>query len=143
MNQFKEPRREHRYQDGERPNTPVRPKRSKLDKFTRIVSLFSTPIIMVFSFIARLFFRILIFVVIMGFLAFVIKEVPHLIKLATVEPQEYRTEVLDNPVTFSIDDIAKEVLEGKWGVGDDIKKNLENAGFNYDRVEDAINKLEE
>jgi LysM repeat protein len=38
-------------------------------------------------------------------------------------------------------DIAKEVLEGKWGNGDDRKKRLEAAGYSYKEVQDQVNAL--
>lgn len=28
-------------------------------------------------------------------------------------------------------EVAKEVLAGKWGEGKELRKNLENAGYNY------------
>lgn len=41
----------------------------------------------------------------------------------------------------SVDVIAKEVLDGKWGNGTTRKKKLEAAGYNYKAVQDAVNKL--
>lgn len=41
----------------------------------------------------------------------------------------------------SVDEIAKEVLEGKWGNGTDRKKRLTEAGYNYAAVQEAVNKL--
>ena len=41
----------------------------------------------------------------------------------------------------SVDEIAKEVLEGKWGNGADRKKRLTEAGYNYAAVQEAVNKL--
>lgn len=43
--------------------------------------------------------------------------------------------------TKSVDEIAKEVLEGKWGNGDERKKRLTEAGYNYAAVQEAVNKL--
>lgn len=43
--------------------------------------------------------------------------------------------------TKSIDTLAKEVLDGKWGSGDARKKNLEAAGYNYDAVQKKVNEL--
>ncbi len=37
--------------------------------------------------------------------------------------------------------IAKEVINGKWGNGDERKKKLEAAGYNYSTVQDKINEL--
>lgn len=37
--------------------------------------------------------------------------------------------------------VAKEVLQGKWGNGEDRKKRLEQAGYNYAQVQNEVNKL--
>lgn len=37
--------------------------------------------------------------------------------------------------------IAREVVAGKWGNGTDRKKKLEDAGYNYNKVQKAVNKL--
>jgi GH25 family lysozyme M1 (1,4-beta-N-acetylmuramidase) len=43
-----------------------------------------------------------------------------------------------------IDEIVKEVFEGKWGNGADRKARLSAAGYNYDEIQKAVNKaLEE
>lgn len=41
----------------------------------------------------------------------------------------------------SITTIAKEVIAGKWGSGDDRKKKLEKAGYDYDKVQTKVNEL--
>ena len=38
-------------------------------------------------------------------------------------------------------DIAKEILEGKWGNGADRRKRLAEAGYNYDDVQGIVNAL--
>lgn len=40
----------------------------------------------------------------------------------------------------SIDVIAEEVIAGKWGNGNDRKINLENAGYNYQEVQNKVNE---
>ena len=40
----------------------------------------------------------------------------------------------------SISQIAKEVINGKWGNGDTRKKKLEAAGYDYDAVQKEVNK---
>lgn len=40
----------------------------------------------------------------------------------------------------SNDELAKEVLKGLWGDGDDRKAKLEKAGYSYDAVQDIVNK---
>lgn len=43
--------------------------------------------------------------------------------------------------TKSITDIAKEVLAGQWGNGDDRKTALTNAGYDYSAVQKKVNEL--
>jgi hypothetical protein len=44
-------------------------------------------------------------------------------------------------VTKSVDDIAKEVIAGKWGVYPDRKRLLEAAGYNYDKVQKRVDQI--
>lgn len=44
------------------------------------------------------------------------------------------------PQPKPIDQIADEVIAGKWGNGADRKKRLTDAGYNYDAVQKAVNK---
>lgn len=48
---------------------------------------------------------------------------------------------VSNVAAFSVDELAKQVLEGKWGSGQDRKKNLEKAGYDYDKVQAKVNQL--
>lgn len=41
----------------------------------------------------------------------------------------------------SIEEVAQEVLEGKWGNGAERKKKLEAAGYDYAKVQAAVNRL--
>ena len=41
----------------------------------------------------------------------------------------------------SVDEIAKEVIQGKWGNGADRKKRLEAAGYDYNAVQKRVNEL--
>lgn len=41
----------------------------------------------------------------------------------------------------SVDEIAKEVIDGKWGNGDERKKRLTDAGYNYDEVQRKVNQI--
>lgn len=50
----------------------------------------------------------------------------------TVEPQ---------PTKKTNEEIAKEVIEGKWGNGEDRKNKLTQAGYNYNEVQSIVNKL--
>lgn len=45
------------------------------------------------------------------------------------------------PTTKSVDEIAREVIAGKWGNGADRKKKLVAAGYDYNAVQAAVNKL--
>ena len=38
-------------------------------------------------------------------------------------------------------DVAKEVLEGKWGNGAERKKKLAEAGYNYEDIQGIVNAL--
>lgn len=40
-----------------------------------------------------------------------------------------------------ITDIAKEVIAGKWGTGEDRKQRLTTAGYNYTEVQSIVNQL--
>lgn len=43
------------------------------------------------------------------------------------------------PAKKSIDTIAQEVIKGAWGNGDDRRRRLEAAGYNYAAVQNAVN----
>ena len=45
------------------------------------------------------------------------------------------------PTTKSIDEIAREVIAGKWGNGQDRKTRLTNAGYNAAQVQARVNQL--
>jgi GH25 family lysozyme M1 (1,4-beta-N-acetylmuramidase) len=45
------------------------------------------------------------------------------------------------PEKKSVDEVAKEVLEGKWGNGEVRKKKLKAAGYDYDKVQEKVNDL--
>ena len=45
------------------------------------------------------------------------------------------------PVKKSIDEIAREVIQGKWGNGTERKNRLTNAGYDYNEVQEKVNKL--
>ena len=53
---------------------------------------------------------------------------------------KYGTEAVVTPGK-TIEAVAKEVLNGLWGNGDNRKTRLENAGYNYDAVQKEVNKL--
>lgn len=41
----------------------------------------------------------------------------------------------------TVDEIAKEVIQGKWGNGSDRKKRLTEAGYDYSEVQNRVNSL--
>ena len=43
--------------------------------------------------------------------------------------------------TKTIDDVAREVINGKWGNGSERKKRLEKAGYNYNEVQSRVNEI--
>lgn len=45
------------------------------------------------------------------------------------------------PMKKSINEIAKEVIKGNWGNGEERKKKLIAAGYNYNEVQKEVNKL--
>lgn len=45
------------------------------------------------------------------------------------------------PVKKSVDDIAREVIQGKWGNGDDRKNRLTAAGYDYSTVQKRVTEL--
>ena len=53
---------------------------------------------------------------------------------STVKPQP-------KPTGKSNDQIASEVIAGKWGNGDDRKQRLTSAGYNYTVIQAIVNKL--
>lgn len=53
---------------------------------------------------------------------------------------KYEEEKNDNKKK-SITDIAREVINGKWGNGEERKKKLEKAGYNYKEVQKKVNEL--
>ena len=49
--------------------------------------------------------------------------------------------VVSTPAKKSVTEIAKEVLAGKWGNGEDRKKRLTDAGYKYSDVQKEVNAL--
>ena len=45
------------------------------------------------------------------------------------------------PLKKSVDEIAREVIQGKWGNGEERKKRLIAAGYDYAEVQKKVNKL--
>ena len=49
--------------------------------------------------------------------------------------------VASKPVLKSVDEIAKEVINGNWGNGTERKQRLTAAGYNYSQVQKRVNEL--
>ncbi|MBR1408005.1 MAG: SPOR domain-containing protein [Clostridia bacterium] len=43
--------------------------------------------------------------------------------------------------TKTVEELAREVIAGKWGNGDDRKKALTDAGYDYSAVQQAVNSI--
>ena len=41
----------------------------------------------------------------------------------------------------TIEEIAREVIQGKWGNGEDRKQKLKDAGYDYNTVQQKVNTL--
>lgn len=54
---------------------------------------------------------------------------------------ETKLKSAEKPVEKSLDNIAREVIQGKWGNGDERKKKLTEAGYNYAEVQARVNTL--
>ena len=55
--------------------------------------------------------------------------------------KRYNLYVYDNKSLVPVSIIVKEVIDGKWGVGNDRKLRLEEAGYNYREVQDEVNRV--
>ena len=45
------------------------------------------------------------------------------------------------PVGKTIDELAREVISGKWGNGEERKRRLTNAGYDYYVIQRRVNQL--
>ena len=45
------------------------------------------------------------------------------------------------PTKKSIDEVAREVIQGKWGNGAERKKRLTDAGYDYNEVQKKVNQM--
>lgn len=64
-----------------------------------------------------------------------------LVKRRAKEKALFDTPIKETVNKKSIEEIAKEVIAGKWGNGTNRKTALEKAGYNYKEVQSAVNKL--
>ena len=59
--------------------------------------------------------------------------------IAAIEAQKNATAPTTTAAKKSVAEVAKEVLQGKWGNGTERKSKLEAAGYNYSEVQAAVN----
>lgn len=52
-----------------------------------------------------------------------------------------KEEVIEAPVGKSVDELAREVIRGDWGNGQDRKDRLTAAGYNYSEVQGRVNEI--
>lgn len=64
-----------------------------------------------------------------------------LVKRRAKEKALFDTPIKETVNKKSIEEIAKEVIAGKWGNGANRKTALEKAGYNYKEVQSVVNKL--
>ena len=55
--------------------------------------------------------------------------------------EEATAKPVNKPVNKSVETVAKEVIQGKWGNGSERKKRLEAAGYNYTEVQAEVNRI--
>lgn len=46
-----------------------------------------------------------------------------------------------NYTSNNLDEIAQEVIQGKWGNGQDRVNRLTNAGYNYSEIQQKVNEI--
>lgn len=68
------------------------------------------------------------------------EDFPEVIKKAGLNGFTKTTDTPESPEK-SVEELAKEVLENKWGTGADRKARLTAAGYSYEAVQDAVNAL--
>lgn len=69
------------------------------------------------------------------------KHIPESDPAPTFEQDKYYKANEEEETKRSVTEIAQEVWQGKWGNGDERKKRLEEAGWNYDAVQAEVNRL--
>ena len=50
-------------------------------------------------------------------------------------------ELMSKPKLKTVDEIAKEVIQGKWSAGDERKQKLTAAGYDYVTIQAKVNEL--
>lgn len=62
-------------------------------------------------------------------------------KKAIAKKASKKTTSAKAPAKKTIEQVAREVIAGKWGNGDDRKSKLEKAGYSYSKVQAKVNEL--
>lgn len=55
--------------------------------------------------------------------------------------KRYNLQVYDVPFPKTVHDIALEVIDRKWGNGEERKKRLTDAGYDYDEIQAEVNRI--
>ena len=63
------------------------------------------------------------------------------INIADVGLSASATTTISKPQLKSIDEVAREVIRGRWGNGADRKNRLTQAGYDYSAVQARVNQL--
>ena len=71
----------------------------------------------------------------------IIKDFPTIIKNAGLNGYSKTSSQPVNPTKKTIDELAREVINGKWGNGADRKARLTSAGYNYQEVQNRVNQI--
>lgn len=69
---------------------------------------------------------------------YIADEVNKLLKKPQPTPQPTPT---PQPEKKTVDEVAQEVIEGKWGNGDEREERLTAAGYDYDEVQNRVNEI--
>ena len=69
------------------------------------------------------------------------RDFPSLIKERGLNGFDFDEPIISIPK--SVETLAKEVIDGKWGNGNDRKIRLENAGYDYEDVQNLVNLITE
>lgn len=77
-----------------------------------------------------------------GFIADIVEQIIKIeVPAVPAKPAPVTPEAPTTPAKKSVEKVAKEVLEGKWGNGQERKNKLTAAGYNYSEVQKLVNKL--
>lgn len=68
------------------------------------------------------------------------KDYPNIIKANELNGYNKEKPVTTQPNTKSIEELANDVLAGKWGDGEERKNRLTQAGYNYNEVQAKVNE---